>query len=36
MYQRDFGFDFSAFTPAELFGRIKGAPSAAADQSASH
>ena len=25
MYERDFGFDFASFTPAELFGRIRGA-----------
>ena len=35
MYQRDFGFDFSPFMPAELFHRIQGAPSAAADQPSS-
>ena len=27
MYKRDFGFDFDAFTPAELFSRIRGTPS---------
>ena len=24
MYRRDFGFDFDAFTPAELYKRIEG------------
>ncbi len=32
MYERDFGFNFASFTPAELFGRIRGAPLAAAWQ----
>ena len=30
MYERDFGFNFASFTPAELFSRIQGALTPAA------